>query len=187
MASTQVEDKKVVTNPLAEAISLPIYCLSIKRYPDKRTYFYAYYTDMHVLLCSALRLEWHALAKYPIEYFKGSYYAIRNFYKMEKVEQYIVNALLYIRYGQDYTTKLLEGLDPLPDERVFKPIPSHFFKFPEKHLWTVIYFFGSLGIHENDGYEVSYQHSSTLKTYFRNTESPLPIEKIDELIDNSLY
>jgi hypothetical protein len=127
------------------------------------------------------------MAKYPIEYIKGNKFAIDTFYKLEKVEQHMINSLLYIRYAQDFRTALLGGLDPQPDERVYKPIPSHFFGFPAKHLWAVIYYFGSLAIDADDGYEISYQHQSILKTYFTNSESPLPIEKIDELLDNSMY
>jgi hypothetical protein len=187
MSKSEKQETSIVVNPLAQPISLPIYCLSITRYPDRKTYFYAYYNDMHVLLCSAFRISWHLLAKYPIEYFKGDYFAIRTFYKLEKVEQYMINALLYIRYAQDFTTALLGGLDPQPEERIYKPIPSHFFGFPEKHLWAVVYYFNMLVINSEDGYEVAYQHRSTLKTYFKNTESPLPIEKIDELLDESIH
>ncbi len=167
--------------------STHIYCLSIKRYPDKKMYFYAYYDSLDVLLYSALRLSWHLAARYPIETYKGSQYVIDLFYKMEKPEQHIINSLLYVRYAQDFRTRLIEHLDPQPEERIFKPIPAHFFGFPQKYIWGVISFLNMIAINDNYGYEVNYQHKSLYKNYFDNKEVPLPLETIDELLDSSVY
>lgn len=164
-----------------------IYSLTIKRYPDKKLYFYAYYDHPDVLKCSAFRLCWHLAGRYPIETYKGSQFAIDLFYKLDKPEQHIVNSLLYMRYGQDFRTRLIEYMEPLPEERVFKPIPGHFFKFPDKHIWGVISYFNTLAINDNYGYEVTCDHRSVLKNYFDNKESPLPLDTIDELLDASIY
>lgn len=176
-----------VENPLHKNRNIEIYCLSIRRLPDKRMYFYAYYDNVDVLMYSAFRLSWHLAARYPIETYKGSQYAIDLFYKLEKPEQHMINSLLYIRYAQDYRTRLIEHLDDQPIERIYKPIPAHFFQFPQKYIWGVIIFLNMIAINDNYGYEVNYQHKSILKNYFDNKEEPLPIDKIDELLDNSLY
>lgn len=167
--------------------NIPIYCLSIKRYPDKKMYFCAYYDHMDVLKCSAFRLSWHLAARYPIETFKGNQFAIDLFYKLEKPEQHIINSLLYMRYGQDFRTRLIEYVEPLSEDRVFRPIPGHFFRFPDKNIWGVISYFNMIVINDNYGYEINYQHQSVLKNYFDNKESPLPLDTIDELIDGSVY
>ncbi len=181
------EEKKMIKNPMHEMKNIPIYCLTIRRLIDNRIYLYAYYEDKRVLLCSALRLMWHIAAVHPIEFYKGNYFALRLFHKLEKVEQHIINSLLYTRYAQDFRTPMIEHLDPLGDDRVYKPIPSHFFEFPAKYIWGVIHFLNTLSINDNFGYEVTYHHDAVLKTYFSNKESPLPIEKIDELLDCSPF
>ncbi len=172
---------------MSDMKDIPIYCLSIKRYPDKKIYFYAYYDNLDTLLYSALRLSWHLAARYSIDTYKGSQYVIDLFYKMEKPEQHIINSLLYVRYAQDFRTRLIEHLDALPDERIFKPIPAHFYEFPKKYIWGIINFLNMIAINDNYGYEVNYQHKSSLKNYFNNKESPLPLDTIDELLDSSIY
>ena len=183
----QQEEKKMMKNPMHEMINIPIHCLSIRRLTDNRMYLYAYYEDKRVLLCSALRLVWHLAAVHPIEFYKGSYFAINLFYKLEKVEQHIINTLLYVRYGQDFRTKLIECLEPLGEDRINKPIPSHFFEFPVKYIWSIINYFNMISINEEAGYEIKYHHDAVLKKYYSNKESPLPIEKIDELLDRSPF
>ena len=182
-----MSDTKQVKNPMFEMKNIPIYCLAIRRLPDNRIHYYSYFQDQKVLMCAALRLTWHAASIHPIEFYKGSYFAIELFYKLEKVEQHIINSLLYLRYGQDYRTRLIEHLDPMPEERIHKSIPSHFFEFPSKYIWGVIYFINTLSINDNFGYEIKYHHDSVLKTYFSNKESPLPVEKLDELLDMSMF
>jgi hypothetical protein len=124
--------------------TIPIYCLSIKRFPDKRLYFYSYYDHLDILLYSAFRLSWHLAADYPIEMYKGNTFAINEFYKLDKTEQYIINSLLHMRYGQDFNTRLIEHLE-IKD---IKPIPAALFKFPHAHIWKVIAYFNSLVRHE---------------------------------------
>ncbi len=163
--------------------NIPIHCLAIRRLTDNKLYLYAYYEDQKVLLCSALRLVWHLAAVHPIEFYKGSYFALNLFQKLEKVEQHIINSLLYVRYGQDFKTRMIEHLEPLGEERIYKAIPPHFFEFPAKYIWGVIHFINTLSINEEFGYEVKYHHDSVLKTYYSNKESPLPISQIDDLLD----
>ena len=79
--SNQNQDIATIINPIHKFKDIPIYCLSIKRYPDKRMYFYSYYSSREVLLCAAFRLSWHLAAHYPIETYKGSQFVIDLFYK----------------------------------------------------------------------------------------------------------
>ncbi len=182
-----MSEENKVKNPMYEIKNIPICCLSIRRLVDNKIHYYSYFEDPKILMCTAFRLVWHLASIHPIEFFKGSYFAINLFHKLEKVEQHIINSLLYMRYGQDLRTKLIEHLDPMPEERINKSIPAHFYEFPSKYIWGVIHFINTLSINENIGYEVSYHHDSVLKNYFRSKESPLPIETLDELLDMSIF